>query len=62
MRALAISVAVATVLLLLTGGRLILIPLLFVPLGLLNIRRVRELVARAKPGHVYGRPPRSDAQ
>lgn len=62
MRALAISVAVATALLLLTGGRLIFIPLLFVPLGLLNSRRVRALVARAKTGQVYGRPPRSDPQ
>ena len=40
MRALAIGVAVAAVLFLVTGGRVILIPLLFVPLGLVELRRL----------------------
>ena len=46
MRALAISVAVATVLILVTGGRFILIPLMFVPLGLFSFRRLRGLRRR----------------
>lgn len=42
MRALAIGAAVAAILFLLTGGRLIFIPLLFVPLGLIELRRLRR--------------------
>jgi hypothetical protein len=45
MRALAIGVGVATVLFLVSGGHLILIPLLFVPLGLLSLRRGRHYLA-----------------
>jgi hypothetical protein len=41
MRTIAISVAVAAVLFLVTGGRLILIPLLFIPLALFTQRRAR---------------------
>ena len=51
MRALGTSVAIAVVLLLLTGGRLIFVLLLFVPLGLLNSRRVRESVAHLRARH-----------
>jgi glycogen synthase len=42
MRALAIGFAVAAALFLVTGGHLILIPLLFVPLGLFTLARVRH--------------------
>lgn len=42
MRALAIGAAVTAILFLLTGGRLIFIPLLFVPLGLIELRRLRR--------------------
>lgn len=48
MRALAITFAVAAVLFLVTGGHLILIPLLFVPLGLLSLARVRRSLAAVK--------------
>ena len=44
MRALAIAVGVATVLFLVSGGQLILISLLFVPLGLLTLRRGRTTI------------------
>lgn len=58
MRALAIGLGVATVLLLVSGGHLILIPLLFVPLGLLTLRRGRHYLAAlraARPRDVRSR-------
>ena len=45
MRALAIGIGIAAVLFLVSGGRLLFIPLLFVPLGLFSLRRGRELLA-----------------
>lgn len=59
MRALAIGLAVAAVLFLATGGRLILIPLLFIPLGLFTLRRGRHYLAAlraARPLDVRSRP------
>jgi hypothetical protein len=59
MRALAIGVAVAAVLFLVSGGHLILIPLLLVPLGLLTLRRGRHYLAAlraARPLDVRSRP------
>lgn len=59
MRALAIGLGVATVLLLVSGGHLILIPLLFVPLGLLTLRLGRHYLAAiraARPPDVRSRP------
>ena len=58
MRALAIGLAVAAILLLVTGGRLLFIPLLFVPLGLFTLRRSRQYLApsRARPLGVRNRP------
>lgn len=51
MRALAIGLAISAVLLLITAGHLIFIPLLFVPLGLFTLKRGRDLLAgvRARP-------------
>ena len=48
MRALAIAFAVAAVLFLVTGGHFILIPLLFVPLGLFALRRTRQSLAAVR--------------
>ncbi len=48
MRAVAIGLAVAAVLFLITGGHFILIPLLFVPLGLLSLRRARGVFAAGR--------------
>lgn len=48
MRALAIGFAVAAVLFLVTGGHFILIPLLFVPLGLVTLRRTRQSLAAVR--------------
>jgi len=45
MRILAVSFAIAAVLFLVTGGTVLLIPLLFIPLGLLSLRRGPELMA-----------------
>lgn len=45
MRALAIGLAVAAVLFLVTGGHFILIPLLLVPLSLFTLRRARRSLA-----------------
>ncbi len=42
MRALAISLAFATVLFLVTGGHVVPIPLLLLPLSLLTLRRGRQ--------------------
>jgi hypothetical protein len=59
MRALAIGVGVATVLLLVSGGHLILIPLLFVPLGFVSLRRGRHYLAAlraARPLNVRSTP------
>lgn len=50
MRAPAIGVAAAAVLFLATGGHLILIPLLFVPLGIFTLRRGRRYLAAARAG------------
>ncbi len=47
MRALAIGLAVAAILFLVSGGRLLFIPLLFVPLGLFGLRRPRRYPANA---------------
>ena len=47
MRALAIGIALAAVLFLVTGGHFILIPLLL-PLGLLSLRRSRNSPAAAR--------------
>ena len=49
MRTIALSVAVAAVLFLVTGGRLILIPLLFLPLGLVSLRRGKQYLATIRP-------------
>ena len=59
MRALAIGLGVATVLLLVSGGHLILVPLLFVPLGLLTLRRGRHNLAAlrtTRPLDIRSRP------
>jgi hypothetical protein len=59
MRALAIGLGIATVLVLVSGGHLILIPLLLVPLGLLSLRRGRHYLAAlraARPLNVRSRP------
>lgn len=48
MRALAIGLAIAAVLFLVTGGHVILIPLLLVPLSLLTIRRARHSLAAVR--------------
>lgn len=58
MRALAIGIAVAAVLFLTSGGRLIFIPLLFVTLGLFTLRRGRHYLAavRARPLDLRRRP------
>ena len=58
MRALAIGLAVAAIIFLVTGGRLILIPLLFLPLGVFTLRRGRRYLAalRARPLDVRRRP------
>lgn len=52
MRPLAITFAVAAVLFLVTGGHLILIPLLLVPIGLLTLRRTHRslMAARRRAG------------
>lgn len=42
MRALAIGLAVAAVLFLVTGGHVILVPLLLIPLSMFTLRRVRH--------------------
>lgn len=49
MRALALSVALAAVLFLVTGGRLLLIPLLLLPFGLFSLRRGRQYLAAVRP-------------
>ena len=51
MRALAIGLAIAAILFLVSAGHLIFIPLLFVPLGLFTLKRGRDLLAgvRARP-------------
>ena len=59
MRALPISLAVAAILFLATNGHLLLIPLLFVPLGLFNLRRSRQSLAAVRahpPDATNGRP------
>lgn len=58
MRALAIGLAVAAILFLVTGGRLLFIPLLLVPLGLFTLRRSRQYLAtvRARPPGIRNRP------
>ena len=59
MRALAIGLGVATVLVLVSGGHLVLIPLLFVPIGLLTLRRGRHYLAAlraVRPLDVRSRP------
>ena len=57
MRVIAISVAAAAVLFLVTGGRLILIPLLFLPFGLVSLRRGRQYLATIRPRlHELRRP------
>ena len=58
MRALAIGLAVAAVLFLVSGGQFLLIPLLFVPLGLFTLRRGRHFLAalKARPIDVRSRP------
>lgn len=59
MRALAIGVGVAAVLFLVSGGHLIFIPLLFVPFGLLSLRRGRRYLAAlraARPLNVRSTP------
>jgi hypothetical protein len=48
MRALAIGFAVAAVLFLVSGGHLILIPLVLVPLGLLSLGRLRQSLAAVR--------------
>jgi hypothetical protein len=48
MRALAIGLAVAAVLFLVTGGHVILIPLLLVPLSLFTLRRARQSLAAVR--------------
>jgi hypothetical protein len=56
MRALAIVAATAAVLVLTSGGRFILVPLLFLPLGVLSVRRVRKHAAvLARPMRVRRR-------
>jgi len=51
--------SLATILFLVSGGQLILIPLLFVPLGLLSLRRGRHYLAAlrtARPPNVRSTP------
>jgi len=59
MRALAIGLGIATVLVLVSGGHLIFIPLLFVPLGFFSLRRGRLWLAAlraARPLDMRSRP------
>ena len=58
MRALAIGLALAAIIFLVTGGGLILIPLLFVPLGFFTLRRGRRYLAafRTRPQDVRSDP------
>ena len=53
MRAVAIGLALAAIIFLVTGGGLILIPLLFVPLGFFTLRRGRQYL-RTRPPDVRG--------
>ena len=50
MRIIAISVAATAVLFLVSGGRIILIPLLFLPVGLLALRRSRHQLSALANG------------
>ena len=51
MRAIAVGLAVASILFLVSAGHLIFVPLLFVPLSLLSLRRGRDYFAalRSRP-------------
>lgn len=57
MRALAIGLAVAAILFLVTGGHLLFVPLLLAPLGLFGLRRSRQVLAavRTRPPGVRNR-------